>query len=141
MLRKRITRDSQACTIKAAEAVCVASLLLALSTALSGCYKPQPPDLTGIWKSTEGGDSAVSLEFMEDGTYFRRAQEGGLTFRTAGTYAVGNEEIKFRLGYEQVEEMEKSKAEGLITVKYRIEGQALVLYPGTKKEQRFLLLR
>lgn len=117
-------------------------MLLLFIGVLAGCARPEvrAADLSGIWRSVEGGEQAVILHLNEDGTFVRIGRIGDIAIKSGGFYSITPQTIDFKQKIKKYEQEEADVKEGeVLRVPYKIDGLTLVLYPESNREQRFLM--
>ncbi len=120
----------------------LALLLLVAFAAAVGCRPPEvnPQDFIGTWRTVDANDGGMVLELRADGTFVRRSQYGGVTIEEGGSYKVATNLITFTAEIESVQNREPLTSKAVFKTPYRLEGQILVLDPGTPRERKFMML-
>lgn len=117
----------------------LASLLFAGIVAC-GCSEPEPMSFVGTWQSLESAEDRVTIQFKPNGAFTRSRWFGKSELRTVGQYRVEPRQIVFDNIVEGIVGAEPTEVQGTIKVPYKFEGTALVFYPGSRREQKFVLV-
>lgn len=98
-------------------------------------------DMAGVWRSVDGGSRPVTIYLYKNGTFVRDYFFEDIEMKVGGTYTYDKENINFNYEISKVQQFGPYRAqESRARTPYKIDGMIMILNPGTKLEQRFMLL-